>query len=359
MSTRYEPSSGGDGAGAPNEHSRRAGGTVVQRVAAALGSTGRGVMHAGATLEITLPGEEYARAQASELLTDREMRAHDVGVATDAMFGAFVDGVQESRTVAYCGLAPIVHARCAAVIRARVGRRLVTWGDGARITEAVCIPLGICGTATGDALIARGFRVIDTTDDALTTDEVHPQQLLRQAVHLVQRERESLERALAEEWCRGTRDLPDDTAGSTLFVDGGLPSHDVVLSSRRAIGVVKSHQTLYAVGSALSTVMSLGAGARSSIFVVTTKWREPVASWYLRVRDAAGRDPWWGLARIEASRATLMESGRTPDEWANEISRWVLAESAPLALPDSRWDTMAYGIRDCEVYLRSVLGPAY
>jgi hypothetical protein len=31
-----------------------------------------------------------------------------------------------------------------------------------------------------------------------------------------------------------------------------------------------------------------------------------------------------------------------------------MAEAAPVALPDGRWDTMAYGIRDCEQYLRSI-----
>ena len=39
---------------------------------------------------------------------------------------------------------------------------------------------------------------------------------------------------------------------------------------------------------------------------------------------------------------------------ANEVSRWVLAEALPLALPDGRWDKMAYGIRDCEEFLRAI-----
>jgi DNA-binding NarL/FixJ family response regulator len=39
---------------------------------------------------------------------------------------------------------------------------------------------------------------------------------------------------------------------------------------------------------------------------------------------------------------------------ANLISRWILAEASPLALPDGRWDKMVYGIRDCEEFLRAV-----
>ncbi|MEO7964346.1 MAG: hypothetical protein ABIT38_10630 [Gemmatimonadaceae bacterium] len=356
--TPLPPTPGGGSAGTPDDGR---GGGIAYRIAAALGTSARQLSSSGGTLELSLSTQENSRAQSSTLLTDAVMRAHAVGESQpEATFGAFVDGVQESRTVAYLGLVPVVHARSAAVVRARVGRRLVTWGDGARVSEVVCLPLGVCGVAAGDALTARGFRVLDTTDDASMSDDVHPQQLQRRAVHLVQRERESLERDLAEQWCRSAVSARDmdaaDGSGSALYIDGGLPSPAVVLSSRLAIGVIKSHHTLYATGSALSTVMSLGAGERSSVFVVHTKWREPVASWYLRLRDAKGREPLWALARIEASLPTLHDSGHTPDEWADEISCWVLTESSPLALPDSRWDTMAYGIRDCEVYLRATLG---
>ena len=81
-------------------------------------------------------------------------------------------------------------------------------------------------------------------------------------------------------------------------------------------------------------------------------WRATVASWYLRLREAPS--PLWGLVRIEASMPT--DSNRSAlSVRADQISRWVLAEAAPLALPDGRWDTMAYGIRDCEQYLKALL----
>ena len=71
-------------------------------------------------------------------------------------------------------------------------------------------------------------------------------------------------------------------------------------------------------------------------------------SWYLRVRSAKGHDPLWGLVRVEVAEA------ERPTERADEISRWVLAEMSPLSLPDGRWDKMAYGIRDCEEFLRAI-----
>ena len=40
---------------------------------------------------------------------------------------------------------------------------------------------------------------------------------------------------------------------------------------------------------------------------------------------------------------------------ADEVSRWILAEVSPVALPDGRWDKMVYGVRDCEEFLRAVM----
>jgi hypothetical protein len=54
------------------------------------------------------------------------------------------------------------------------------------------------------------------------------------------------------------------------------------------------------------------------------------------------------LLRVEAA------AGDDITDRANEISRWVIAEGAPLALPDGRWDKMAYGIRDTEEFLRAI-----
>jgi hypothetical protein len=71
-------------------------------------------------------------------------------------------------------------------------------------------------------------------------------------------------------------------------------------------------------------------------------------SWYLRLRDPEGHDALWGLVRIE------MSNFENPTERADEISRWILAETSPLALPDGRWDKMSYGIRDVEEFLRAI-----
>ena len=120
--------------------------------------------------------------------------------------------------------------------------------------------------------------------------------------------------------------------------------------ARCAVGVVKSHRTLYAEGDALSVVFRLGEGERTTVFAIEPSRRTPVASWYLRLRDATGRDPTFGLLRVEVALDTA--DNLTPR--ADEVSRWLLAETSPIAMPDARWDRLAYGIRDSEEFLRAI-----
>ncbi|MCC6931256.1 MAG: hypothetical protein IT359_19865 [Gemmatimonadaceae bacterium] len=320
----------------------------------ALGTLAHAVDPGGAALEVSLSAQDAPRTRAAPLLCDAAMRAHALLAPSPndpqpGAFAAFLDGVQESRVLAYVGTVPIVHGRSGAVVRARVDRRLVTWGDLPLTDEAIFAPVAALPSAVTAALEATERPLVDTTEDNLPLEELHPQQMLRRAVQLVQRGREALEQRLADEWCAATPHAP-------LYVDGGLSPSATVLGGARAVGVIKSHHTLYATGAALATVMALRANERSSLFVVESRWREPVASWYLRLRPSGGHDPLWGLARIELSLAALAAIAPDADAACDEVSQWVAAEASPLALPDARWDTMAYGIRDCEVYLRATLG---
>jgi hypothetical protein len=168
----------------------------------------------------------------------------------------------------------------------------------------------------------------------------HPAALRALALERVRLDREEAERRLADLWCVDV--------GDPIFIDGGISGSATVACSECAVGVVKSHQTLYADDRTIDLILSLRPGERSSVFRVRSERRTDVVSWYLRLRDPRAHDAMFGLVRLEACVSDDV-SGR-----ANEISRWVLAESAPLSLPDNRWDRMAYGIRDCEEFLRAV-----
>ena len=57
--------------------------------------------------------------------------------------------------------------------------------------------------------------------------------------------------------------------------------------------------------------------------------------------------------RAQGGPTPVVAADATPER-ADLVSRWVMAEATPLALPDPRWDTLVYGVRDCEEYLRAV-----
>lgn len=297
----------------------------------------RPVAHGGASLEVAFSNPDKPVTRAADLLEDSHLRAHIVSLEAEPVFGAFLDGVQESRTIAWIRSVPIVLATVAAVVRVRTDRRFGTWPGGFTSRRALYAPWRILAPDYREPqdVEFRDVRDPDVPDDA------HPFLLLQAASKAVKQDRETQERILAERFC-ASGECP-------LYIDGGLPSSDIVKASPFATGVVKSHHTLYVEGSNLEAVLALGVGERSSVFVIDSRRRPAVASWYLRVRDAAGESPFWGLVRVEAS-LEVMERAVTHE--ADARSAWILAERSPVALPDGRWDTMTYGIRNCEEFLR-------
>jgi hypothetical protein len=296
----------------------------------------------GPALELAPADSSPPRLEAAAAIEGEMLAVRAVGEPVVA-FGAFLDGIQSSRVIlrARDG-APVVHGTVAAVVRRRTARALHVWRGAPRIARALYAPVALIGPRECDRLRSLGMEIVDTLGDGDAPLARHPMELLALARNAVQRRRESLEIALAESWC--------DSEQDPLFVDGGISGAGRASQSPLAVGVVKSHRTLYTTGDSLSVITSLAAGSRTSAFEIRPKHRTTVASWYLRLRDAAGRDPFFGLVRVEIAH----------DSWsverADAVSRWVLAERAPVSLPDKRWSTMAYGVRDCEEYLRALVG---
>jgi hypothetical protein len=278
----------------------------------------------------------------------RVVKVPDFTLHTVSGFGAFLDGTQQVRLVAHHFGMPVVFGTVAAGVRIRVNRRLITWGHEApRVERKIYLPLRylppLAEIRDANRDMARAnWEIVDTStaDKDGEYPSQHPAVLQERATRAVDRERDRVEDALAEAWCA--------RAEAPLFVDGGISRSERVASSPCAIGVIKSHRTLYFDGSEVGKVLGLKKGERTSVFRVSPRSRNSVLSWYLRLRDETGHDPMWGLVRIEVA-----ESDR-PTERADEISRWVMAETTPLSLPDGRWDKMAYGVRDCEEFLRAV-----
>ena len=278
-----------------------------------------------------------------EVLEPGGMRAHTV--ATEAAvprFAAFLDGAQWSPVMWAAGV-PVVHGTVAAVVRQRDKRRMTTWRSPV-VRRAVYAPLALLPPDWRDALSGVQIDVVDTLAKR-QPESAHPFELQEIAYQSVLGDRESIEKTLAEAWC--------ESSALELFIDGGIAGSRKVARSPSVVGVVKSHQRLYAAAEHLPTLMELPAGHRSSVVRVAEGKRTPVASWYLRLRDSAGHDPFWGLVRVEVALDDASDS-RSITGRANDVSRWIMAEALPLSVPDARWDKMVYGIRDCEEFLRAI-----
>ena len=272
----------------------------------------------------------------------RAVRFTDAGSReVESGFTGFLDGTQEVRVVNQMHGIPIVWATVAAAVRARMNRKLVSWKEHEPIvSRRFYIPFRYVESLSDD--LRENPLVTDTAKETASgkIPSRHPAALMEAAIQKVQQDRERIELDLAEAWSA--------RENGALYMDGSITGSAIASKSPLIIGVVKSHRRLYAEGDAFRVLVDLDVGERSSIFRVASGSRHAVASWYVRVRSSKGRDALFGLVRIEAAHTEDISTR------ANEISRWIIAEGAPLALPDGRWDKMAYGIRHTEEFLRAI-----
>ncbi len=323
----------------PDQASRAALKLLMQRLP--------GISEISTGVEVDSPGSvDQPQLRSAQIVEGSVMRARKIpGVSRDMQsgFGAFLDGAQKVRLIARHEGVPLVLGITSAVVRVRVNRRLTTWGhQPPKVEFKLYLPLKYLPPLADLPLGESAHTVVDTSRADANGDypSPHPQVLLDRAIRAIDQQREALEDQIAEAWCsRGE---------APLFVDGGISRSAVVASSGCAVGIIKSHRTLYVQDDALKIVLNLGVNERSSVFKVSPRARNSVLSWYLRQRSADGHDPLWGLVRVEMSECD------SPPDRADEISRWILAEKSPLALPDGRWDKMSYGVRDCEEFLRAI-----
>ena len=303
----------------------------------ALRASGVSAAGTAAPLEVAQRGDEPPRVEGATPIEGTFVAVRKVDGAPVAGVAAFLDGIQRSRVLAHAGVVPLVHGAVAAAVRVRHDRRLRTW-ESPIVEQALYVPVAALEPEFAAALSSR-CRVRDTEVEPLS----HPQQFTARALTAVQRARERAETSLAEAWvARG--DGP-------LLVDGGISGAGTAARHPMAIGVVKSHRTLYAASDALGTVLGLREGERTTAVEISSPRRVPVATWYLRLRESGERAPLFGLVRVEVARDSSVDI----TERADLVSRWLLAERAPVALPDMRWDVMVYGIRECEQYLTAIL----
>jgi hypothetical protein len=296
----------------------------------------RAVAARGFTPATWIPAASEGRSEAATIrlarvLEDQPMSGHHVG-APEAWPGAvaFLDGTQRYEVMAYAGASPVVVAEIAAAVLERRDRHL-------HVAEVLRRRL----------VIARP-EVLDQLEDAIVGHEaialpeqgpVHPVLDFQ----LARREVDSARGKLEVETGHRFRKASD----AWLIVDGSLSESPQWARDGRMLGISKSHATLPFSGTELEDYLRLPAGSRSPVFEPAGNEVAPVYSWALRLWPWEGKDLLHGLIRVEAAARldTLAE--------ADQLSRWLLAERAPMSTPDPRWDRLLYGIRAVEEYLRA------
>lgn len=300
------------------------------------------VLAAGATAAHYAPDAAAGRPERSdvtgaEVVEDQALAIHPVAGEPWRPRGvAVLDGAQVWRVVAYDGVVPIVRAWVAAAVRRRgPDRRLRTVHEAARelvvtFPERLRAEVRAALEGAAPALLAAPAERLEQPAQALTA-----------ARHVVDTERVRVERGVGERWANGA--APEEW----LLVDGVLSDHAVLAAHPRALGVVRGHGAQYFSGAEQERALTLPAAHRTSVFRPAGRGSADVYSWYLRFWPWAGHDLLYGLVRVEgpARDATRARAGA--------LSAWLMAERAPLAAPDARWDRLVYPIHDVETYLRA------
>jgi hypothetical protein len=277
----------------------------------------------------------------------------------------FLDGVQSSREIGRIEMSPVIVATVAAAIVNRCDRRFsrMPLESPPVVVQAVILPRSVGDArvqAFWDLLLEAGFSelgpdeipssphlVLDSAEYVSDPDPADYVGMRESARGRVRTLRERLEGGMLREWEMDDRIL--DNPEAWIAVDGQL--RDIRESNRRAVGLIKSVARPEFVGKDVGMLLDLEPGMRTTSFVPDWQLRRSPAehrtSWYLRMwPPQRGADALGSLMRIEAPRETGPET-------VDEISRWVLAERAPLAKPDPRWPAMIYPIH----YVEKILKP--
>ncbi|MGH3086780.1 MAG: hypothetical protein ACRDSJ_05615 [Rubrobacteraceae bacterium] len=285
----------------------------------------------------------------------------------------FLDGVQATEEIGRIGTVPVVVTTVAACIVKREDRRIRRFDVGGvpQLLRAIILPhnaddpganaLYEAVQNAGMPLVERDGEAISAGHTDLLVDSTYHEPyvdpsdysgLKSRAYNRARSLREALETELLRRWSEM------ETGTAWIAVDGQLP-----LPIKNAVGLVKNARRLFFGGEEARMLLDLESGHRTTAFV--PPWRaerrdsgrkeEERASWYVRLWPAdagsEGADATSGLVRVESVVPGTSNAENTPI--FDEVSRWILAERAPLAKPDPRWMSMIYPIG----YVENILKP--
>lgn len=272
----------------------------------------------------------------AKLLEDGDFRAIPVPALGVSGFTDFLDGTQKSWRVAYLGLLPASLAWISAGRLRRVDREILAPAPDEVFTRLMLVvPAG----ASLPFDLGNGIDLVSVMPDP-SKGPAGFGDALRQTI---ERQRTEAEVSLAASW--------EGNGGQWLMVDGGIGEF-VQRSAVGAqlVGVVKSHQRQYVASQdRVEVLLSLKAGERTTAFLrpATSVQGAEAISFYMKLQDRSHEGPFFGLIRVELPNRPEMA------EVLDTVAGWLLAERAPLSLPDSRFDRLLYPIHLVEEHLKA------
>jgi len=188
-----------------------------------------------------------------------------------------------------------------------------------------------------DEVIERyreGIEIIDTIPDGHTY-------LDRRLAAIKQAER--VQREMMEEGLLALNEGREP--GVIIVVDGSLAEIEGAGSMSGIIGLVPATAGIIGDG---NMVLDCPFGARTALDDV-----EHPPSFYMRLRDATGMNPDFGLVRVEFG---LNAEGGAPDEnYASDIANLLLAERFPVDLTDQAWDKTIFALHNAGKYIDTLI----
>lgn len=255
----------------------------------------------------------------------------------------FLDGVQRTLPIGWCGMNTLA---LVVVVAGVIERRPQD---------------GVFRAVPGMTHVASSIIIASATDDAHTFDlcasfrqtglDVHAaerpfvgaahdgdfialQSRIRPVVSAV---REACEYEALKAWIERT-----DGSEGWLIMDGSLTRADI----GNAVGLIKRHSRFDLTNDEMTDLLRMPVGHRSSAFQREVSGGLRPITWYVRMHEATGADPLFGLARIEAPSQTAT----TCD--LDTLSRLIFSERTPRATNDDRWPTLLYPIHIAERILK-------
>jgi len=249
----------------------------------------------------------------------------------------FHDGIQKTFLVGYLVREPYhltVHFSTVASIILKIQNGNFSLWNEPRIATSILVPMELYGEELPPPFVDTGAQ------------RPYFEELRMRAVETSRHLRQQLEKEHLREWTKTA------TPSEYIAVDGTLRHLHGLAFKNHIIGLSKSFHPLFFDAATQQKAMQIREGERSFAFSFTDEAGETYSSWFLRLRNPAGKDPEFGLLRIEFGEP------EPPPDFIHQISSSIFRLRYPVAYPYPRWDRLLYPIRLCTETLNNFLPSA-